>query len=41
MNLKEGDKVVLPAFGGTPVKVSNEETLYIYRENEIPAKIEL
>ncbi|KAF9975428.1 10 kDa heat shock protein [Actinomortierella ambigua] len=37
--LKEGDKVMLPAFGGQSIKVDNEE-LHLFRESEILAKIQ-
>ncbi|KAI9277196.1 chaperonin GroS [Phascolomyces articulosus] len=34
-----GDKVILPSFGGSPVKVEGEE-YYLYRDSEILAKVE-
>ncbi|KAG0306207.1 10 kDa heat shock protein [Dissophora globulifera] len=37
--LKEGDKVLLPPYGGSTVKVDNEE-LTLFRESEILAKVE-
>ncbi|KAF9137379.1 hypothetical protein BG015_002739 [Linnemannia schmuckeri] len=37
--LKEGDKVLLPPYGGSAVKVDNEE-LILFRESEILAKIQ-
>ncbi|KAG0293814.1 10 kDa heat shock protein [Linnemannia gamsii] len=37
--LKEGDKVLLPPYGGSAVKVDNEELL-LFRESEILAKIQ-
>ncbi|KAG0224282.1 10 kDa heat shock protein [Actinomortierella wolfii] len=37
--LKEGDKVMLPAFGGQSIKVDGEE-LHLFRESEILAKIQ-
>ncbi|KAF9136795.1 10 kDa heat shock protein [Mortierella hygrophila] len=37
--LKEGDKVLLPPYGGSIVKVDNEE-LILFRESEILAKIQ-
>ncbi|KAJ1968572.1 mitochondrial heat shock protein Hsp10 [Dispira parvispora] len=39
VTLKEGDRVVLPQFGGSTVKVNKEELLLL-RENEILAKVE-
>ncbi|KAJ1981245.1 mitochondrial heat shock protein Hsp10 [Dimargaris xerosporica] len=39
LQLKEGDRVVLPQFGGATVKLNNEELLLL-RENEILAKVE-
>lgn len=39
MTLKPGDHVVLPSFGGTSIKISNEDSVFVYREQEIPAKI--
>ncbi|KAF9967161.1 10 kDa heat shock protein [Mortierella alpina] len=37
--LAEGDKVLLPPYGGSAVKVDNEELL-LFRESEILAKIQ-
>ncbi|KAF9435677.1 10 kDa heat shock protein [Entomortierella beljakovae] len=37
--LKEGDKVLLPPYGGSSVKVDNEE-LILFRESEILAKVQ-
>ncbi|KAG0078774.1 10 kDa heat shock protein [Podila epicladia] len=37
--LKEGDKVLLPPFGGSAIKVDNEE-LILFRDSEILAKIQ-
>jgi len=37
--LKQGDKVLLPAYGGAAVKVDNEEFI-LFRDSEILAKIE-
>ncbi|KAJ1982734.1 mitochondrial heat shock protein Hsp10 [Dimargaris cristalligena] len=39
LQLKEGDRVVLPQFGGATVKLNGEELL-LMRENEVLAKIE-
>ncbi|BGO99905.1 mitochondrial heat shock protein Hsp10 [Rhodotorula toruloides] len=38
VSVKEGDRVVLPGFGGVPVKVGEEE-YHIFRDAEIIAKI--
>lgn len=38
MTLVAGDMVVLPSFGGASVKLG-DETVFLYRENEIPAKL--
>ncbi|GAA5895306.1 hypothetical protein JCM3775_001853 [Rhodotorula graminis] len=38
VSLKEGDRVVLPAFGGVPVKVGDEE-YHLFRDSEILAKL--
>ncbi|RCK63060.1 heat shock protein, mitochondrial [Candida viswanathii] len=39
VSVKEGDKVLLPPFGGNPVQVGEEEYL-LYTDKEILAKIE-
>ncbi|EEQ41858.1 10 kDa heat shock protein, mitochondrial [Candida albicans WO-1] len=39
VSVKAGDKVLLPSFGGNPVKVDEEEYL-LYTDKEILAKIE-
>ena len=39
MSVKSGDTVLLPEFGGTKVKL-NEQELYIYRDTDIIAKME-
>lgn len=45
MTLKEGDNVILPAYGGTSVKLSSDLTnekdseVFLYRESEILAKL--
>lgn len=39
VNIKTGDKVLLPEYGGTKVEVEDKEFL-IYRESEILAKWE-
>lgn len=38
LTLKEGDKVLLPEFGGTTVKVQDQEFV-LYREDDILAVI--
>ncbi|GAA5996687.1 Hsp10p [Rhodotorula paludigena] len=38
LSVKEGDRVVLPGFGGIPVKVGEEE-YHIFRDAEIIAKL--
>lgn len=38
-SVKAGDRVLLPSFGGNPVKVGDEEYL-LYTDKEILAKIE-
>ncbi|KAG4407091.1 hypothetical protein JTP64_004475 [Candida tropicalis] len=39
VSVKEGDKVLLPSFGGNPVQVGEEEYL-LFTDKEILAKIE-
>lgn len=39
VNLKAGDKVLLPPFGGSSVKIGDDEYL-LYSDKEILAKIE-
>lgn len=39
VSVKAGDKVLLPSFGGNPVKVGEEEYL-LYTDKEILAKID-
>ncbi|KAG0005888.1 10 kDa heat shock protein [Entomortierella chlamydospora] len=38
LELKEGDKVLLPPYGGSTVKVDSEEFL-LFRDSEILAKV--
>lgn len=38
MSVKEGDKVLIPQYGGSPVKVGEEE-FSLFRDSEILAKI--
>ncbi|ODQ63992.1 chaperonin Cpn10 [Nadsonia fulvescens var. elongata DSM 6958] len=39
VSVKEGDKVLIPSFGGSPLKVSGEDYL-LFRDAEILAKIQ-
>lgn len=40
VTLKVGDKVILPGFGGAPVKLDKgEEEFLLYRESDILAKV--
>ncbi|KAI9361582.1 chaperonin GroS [Pilaira anomala] len=36
--LQVGDKIILPSYGGTPVKIAHEEYL-LFRDSEILAKV--
>jgi chaperonin GroES len=38
LNISAGDKVLLPEYGGVPVKEGDTE-LFLFREDEILAKI--
>jgi chaperonin GroES len=38
MSVKAGDKVLLPSFGGQPIKVGDEEYT-LFRDAEILAKL--
>ncbi|KAI1337427.1 GroES-like protein [Xylariaceae sp. FL0016] len=38
MGVKEGDRVLIPQFGGSPVKVGEDE-FHLFRDSEILAKI--
>ncbi|KAG7133360.1 10 kDa heat shock protein like [Verticillium longisporum] len=38
MGVKSGDRVLIPQFGGSPVKVGDEE-FHLFRDSEILAKI--
>ncbi|KAI1386509.1 GroES-like protein [Hypoxylon trugodes] len=38
MGVTTGDRVLIPQFGGTPLKAGDKE-LYLFRESEILAKI--
>ena len=33
-----GDKVLLPEYGGLPVKLDSEEDIFLFRNDEIMAK---
>ncbi|WPH04765.1 Hypothetical protein R9X50_00766000 [Acrodontium crateriforme] len=38
MGVKSGDKVLIPQFGGSPIKVGDEE-YHLFRDHDILAKI--
>jgi chaperonin GroES len=38
MSVKEGDRVLIPTYGGSPVKVGEEE-YSLFRDSEILARI--
>lgn len=40
VSLSVGDKVLLPEFGGTKVKLDEEKEYHLFRENDILAKLE-
>lgn len=40
ISLNVGDKVLLPEYGGTKVKLNDEKEYQLFRENEILAKID-
>lgn len=40
ISLSVGDKVLLPEFGGTKVKLDDEKEYHLFRENDILAKME-
>jgi chaperonin GroES len=39
MNLKEGDKVLLPEYGGMKIELDGEEK-FLYRESDILGKFQ-
>mmetsp|Transcript_14354 Transcript_14354/g.40850 ORF Transcript_14354/g.40850 Transcript_14354/m.40850 type:complete len:105 (+) Transcript_14354:80-394(+) len=39
-NLKEGDKVLLPDYGGIKIKVADEDDMYLFRESDILGKFD-
>lgn len=39
-SLTVGDKVLLPEFGGTKVKLDDDKEYHLFRENDILAKLE-
>ncbi|KAH3899450.1 Hsp10p SCDLUD_004893 [Saccharomycodes ludwigii] len=39
-SLKVGDQVLIPGFGGSPIKINNDEEVILFRDAEILAKIE-
>lgn len=40
VSLSVGDKVLLPEFGGTKVKLDEDKEYHLFRENDILAKLE-
>lgn len=40
IGLNVGDKVLLPEFGGTKVKLDDEKEYHLFRESDILAKLE-
>ncbi|XP_008557212.1 10 kDa heat shock protein, mitochondrial [Microplitis demolitor] len=40
MNIKVGDHVLLPEYGGTKVVLEEDKELHLFRESDILAKIE-
>ena len=40
VTLKKGDFVLIPEYGGTKVTLSEQEELYLYREDDILAVLE-
>lgn len=40
ISLQVGDKVLLPEFGGTKVKLDTDKEYHLFRENDILAKVE-
>lgn len=40
ISLSVGDKVLLPEYGGTKVKLDDEKEYHLFRENDILAKME-
>lgn len=40
MAIKEGDKVLLPEFGGTKIELDDKKEYILFRESDILAKIE-
>lgn len=40
ISLSVGDKVLLPEFGGTKVKLDDDKEYHLFRENDILAKLE-
>lgn len=40
ISLNVGDKVLLPEFGGTKVKLDDDKEYHLFRENDILAKLE-
>ncbi|KAL7731387.1 hypothetical protein ACLKA6_001413 [Drosophila palustris] len=40
IGVKEGDRVLLPEFGGTKVQLDEKKELFLFRESDILAKLE-
>lgn len=40
MTLKAGDNILIPEYGGTKVTLSDNEELYLYREDDILGTLE-
>lgn len=40
ISINVGDKVLLPEFGGTKVKLDDDKEYHLFRENDILAKLE-
>ena len=40
VSVKVGDKVLLPEYGGVPLKAENSEEYFLFRNDEILAKFE-
>lgn len=40
LQVKVGDTVLLPEYGGTKVSLSDEQEMHLYRESDILAKID-
>ena len=38
VSVSVGDKVLLPEYGGMPIKIDSEEEIFLFRNDEILAK---